>query len=148
MKRNRRLSLYRIAFALFFCEPIESSGAGSQYVDEMVSQAVEQELYQDPYWHLLLHYRPGRLRGIRSLVDDPLFFSAPDGKTSPQSELEATLRASFEPYDQAEERDHAICRFPARFRWLDQMLSFDRDQLPSDTCAAFEQVYETFLKVP
>ena len=44
MKRNRRLSLYLIALALFFCEPIESFGAGSQYVDEMVSQAVEQEL--------------------------------------------------------------------------------------------------------
>jgi len=54
------------------------------------------KLHEDPYWHILLHYKPG-VSGYESLVDDPRYFLAPDGKTNPETELDATIRAFFEP---------------------------------------------------
>ncbi len=48
-------------------------------------------------WQTLLHYRPNGEGGMVSDADDPRFFLAPNGKTDPQAELAATLRAFFQP---------------------------------------------------
>ena len=114
----------------------------SNSIDQLVQIALDLKLNDDPYWHVLLHYRRGGFRGVNSLVDDPAFFNAPDGKTNSRNELEATLRAFFKPYDAANEMDHAICRFPARFCWLDEKLPLNRSELPADTCEAFDRAYE------
>jgi len=105
-----------------------------QYVEDLVSKARSMKLYQERYWHTLLHYETGVL-GLRSLVDDPNFFLAQDGKTNPQAELEADLRAFFQP--QEESKDSVICRFVARFDWLKERLEIDPARLPVSGCRSY-----------
>ncbi len=93
------------------------------------------KLHEDPYWHILLHYKSGVL-GYESLVDDPKFFLAPDGKTNPDAELDATIRAFFEP--QGDEEKSAVCRFVARYEWIRERLNLDPEQLPMTECRSFE----------
>ena len=63
----------------------------SPYLSQILASAHQMKLHEDPYWHILLHYKPG-VFGYESLVDDPGFFLAPDGKTNPDAELDATIR--------------------------------------------------------
>ena len=93
------------------------------------------KLHEDPYWHILLHYKPG-VSGYESLVDDPRYFLAPDGKTNPETELDATIRAFFEP--QGDEDKSAVCRFVARYEWIRERLNIDPFQLPITECRSFE----------
>ncbi|MDG5500802.1 DUF4105 domain-containing protein [Marinobacter sp. BGYM27] len=84
-----------------------------------------------PSWLTLLSYRPDRLSpGYTSQADDPEFFLSPDGKTSPQAELEATLKAIQAP---GGGDDHARCRFPARDRWLREQLDLPLTQVNCPT---------------
>ena len=77
------------------------------------------ELAEHPTWLKLGHYEADRSSpdGVRSAVQSPRFFLAPDGPTNPAAELAATLVALTKPAgDDADA--HAQCRFPARFMWL------------------------------
>src|SRR5690606_583971 len=65
------------------------------YAAELIQQARLQRLSAAPMWRALLHYQSNWLGGLTSTADDPEFFLAADGKTNPQSELEATLQAFF-----------------------------------------------------
>ena len=91
-------------------------------------------------WRALLHYKRHPITGItRSLADDPGFFLADHGATSPQAELDATLAHFFsDKPDQALDQT-AACRFIARFQWLDDVLHFDRTQLPAPQCERYQQ---------
>lgn len=96
-------------------------------------------LHEHPYWRVLLHYRRGAV-GLRSLIDDPTFFAAPDGKHDPRAELAATLRALCAPPEEG--TPHAADRFPARLEWLAEQLSLPRDRLPVPRCEEVERVLE------
>lgn len=72
-------------------------------------------LADHPYWHKLLHYR-ARSESVRSAARSPEFFLSTDGAHDPSAELLATLRVF------AGDDDIARCRYPARFRWLDDRL--------------------------
>lgn len=104
-------------------------------LDTLLAQAKQQALAQSPHWHALLHYRP-RVIGLGSLsqADDPSFFLAPDGKTNPAAELEATLAAFLAP----PAAHHAQCRFPARFHWLRQ-LGAPYGDIPAVDCPELTQ---------
>jgi len=52
-----------------------------------------------------------------SVVLSDEFFLAADGKTSPKSEFEETIAAMSRPLD-GDPNEHAQCRFPARYMWL------------------------------
>ena len=92
--------------------------------EPVIEQARIAELAQQPAWLALLHYKPVSLLGsLRSQADDPRFFYSEQGKTQPQAELEATIRAMLLP---AENR-HAQCLFPARWHWLKQALAISSD---------------------
>ena len=61
-------------------------------LDAAIARARAQRLAGTPMWRALLHYRHAPFRsGWTSQADGPAFFVAPDGKRSPESELEATL---------------------------------------------------------
>ncbi|NIQ93400.1 MAG: hypothetical protein GWN87_03725, partial [Desulfuromonadales bacterium] len=64
--------------------------------DQLARQADSLKLSEKRYWHTLLHYRPS-WRGLRSLIDDPEFFLAENGKRRPDEELAATLGGFLEP---------------------------------------------------
>ncbi|MBI3772260.1 MAG: DUF4105 domain-containing protein [Gammaproteobacteria bacterium] len=120
--------------------PLSASAA---YVDELIAAAHSKQLSAAPEWHALLHYYPNLvLPGVHSLADDPAFLNAPDGKTNPEAELDATLRRFFEPPVnplENPESQHAQCTFIARYHWLRQQLNFDDTQLIPQSCARFEQ---------
>jgi hypothetical protein len=86
---------------------------------------------------VLLHYKPAG-SVVRSLVDDPRFFNAPDGRQNPQAELDATLASFFQAEVKADE-EHPRCKFIARYTWLRERLAIDDQRLPKADCSKFEK---------
>ncbi len=71
--------------------------AGSAYLAELVARARARHLADSLPWRRLGHWRGKLLGGVESQADGPGFFLSPRGKGDPEAELEATLRAFFEP---------------------------------------------------
>ncbi|HED17988.1 MAG TPA: DUF4105 domain-containing protein, partial [Gammaproteobacteria bacterium] len=109
----------------------------TSYIEELQERAADKVLWRNQEWMNLGHYRASGLvqKGFTSSVDDAHFFYAPDGKTSPQHELNATLAAFFTT--QTTGNEHALCRFPARFNWLAKHLKIDTGRLPAVNCSDY-----------
>jgi hypothetical protein len=124
-------------FALGLGAPVR---ADDSYLRELIGQARTSALAQRPEWHNLLHYKPDLLLpGVHSLADDPGFFNAPDGKTNPEAELEATLAAFFVLREETDAQQPAQCRFIARYRWLKSELGFDPTRLTEAPCRRYAE---------
>ena len=106
-------------------------------LEELVARARAAQLHRERPWQVLLHYTPTDSDSPHSLVDDPKFFLAADGKTNPAAELEATLRGFFQETSAGD--DAVRCRFPARFSWLSERLGIAAERLPPVTCRQLEQ---------
>ncbi len=113
------------------------SSPKNPYLDRLIQESRRRRLGEHRYWRLLLHYHRGLLGGEKSDVDDKKFFLAQSGRRTAQAELEATLAASFEPAPAKPEEQHPQCRYPARYAWLKERLSFGPD-LPEQPCPRFE----------
>ncbi|MEN9530424.1 MAG: hypothetical protein RI932_2297, partial [Pseudomonadota bacterium] len=116
-------ALLFFALCLAYAERIEASGISPISSGTVQLQSNTPELAvlaQEMQWKKILLYAPTWMFGKKSLVDDPGFFLADDGKSNPESELKATLKA-FEQGSVAE-RQEALCRFPARRAWLESQL--------------------------
>lgn len=107
------------------------------YVDELLKKAEEYKLYDQRYWHVILHYKPHG-SGFKSLVDDPEFFLSPEGKEDPASELNATIKALF----LSDKRDdsHPKCRFIGRYEWLKEKLNIDENAFSDISCQEFQTI--------
>lgn len=110
----------------------------SSPADRFIALAQGKNLARSKGWRILLHYKEVTL-GTESLIDDPTFFLAPEGKTDPEGELAATI-AEFFRTDMSGE-SHAACRFPARFRWLDKETGF-ASSAPKVSCPELEKAVE------
>lgn len=131
---------FRSLFIPFFLLLLSSRlafAADASYLPELLEKARARQLAAHPYWHTLVHYKLSFM-GTRSLVDDPDFFLSPKGKRDPEAELEATLRAFFEPTES--ETKHPVCRFVARYHWLKEELQIDPTRLPEVPCTHFENL--------
>jgi hypothetical protein len=120
---------------IFLVSVRPSPAAENSYLDALLKSANEQRLSEDRYWDVLLHYKHHG-SGRKSLIDDPKFFLAPNGKTDPAAELDATLMSFF----QAEQKDkeHPRCMFVARYAWLKEKLGIDELRLPAPACTEFK----------
>ena len=107
---------------------------------DLKTRAAELGLAREPYWLTLVHYKRTVFGGWKSLVDDPRFFFAADGKTDPETELLATLEAFFSP--PKEEEPHPTVRFPARLAWLSEKLDISPDRFPFDGEKVFRKFYD------
>ncbi len=109
----------------------------TSYLRELQERAADKVLWSRQEWLNLVHYQSSRLvqKKFTSSVNDVLFFYAADGKTSPQHELGKTLAAFF--LTRSTGNEHALCRFPARFNWLDKHLQIDRARLPTVSCSDY-----------
>ena len=87
---------------------------------------------QNPFWKGLLYYESG-LFGQSSLITSKRFFLASDGDENPESELLASLQAFYAPLT-VDDNNHAICKFPARLKWLKSQKLVKLPQLPKPTC--------------
>jgi hypothetical protein len=123
-----------LCFILFLACSVEAKS--KPYLDELIEKARKTRVYEARYWHVLLHYKQG-LFGPKSLIDDGRFFLSPRGKRDPKAELEATVEGFFR--DDVIGDDHPRCRFPARFSWLKERLSFDTAKLPEVVCEELAQ---------
>ncbi|MGN0729190.1 Lnb N-terminal periplasmic domain-containing protein [Treponema sp.] len=121
--------------------PIEPAEGYEQKASETVRRANDLKLYEAPYWKTLLHYKRSLFHKNKSLVDDPLFFCAKNGKTNPKAELEATIKAFFSPAPKPDER-HAIERFPGRFKWLCTQLNLSESDFPYNGDALYRSIIE------
>ena len=88
---------------------------GSAYLQELVQRANAAALYDQRYWHLLLHYRRTIGGEYESEADEAGFFLAPQGKTDPKAELQATLARFFSTELVGRSRQPARCAFIARY---------------------------------
>ncbi|WP_394908298.1 DUF4105 domain-containing protein [uncultured Helicobacter sp.] len=132
--------------------------------DEAIEQALKLEIYTQKQWRDLLHFD-----GRESEIDSPEFFYAKNGKKDAKAELIATIEAFYQPIDSiivpedfiervsksnalldaavtslprrssSPEDYHGICRFPARFFYLDSLLHFEG--LPTLECQEFKTMF-------
>jgi hypothetical protein len=114
-----------------------AEGRDDAYLAELIGRADDARLYEQRYWHLLLHYRENLGGGYTSEVDDPGFFMASTGKTDPRAELEATLAKFFSDELVGRSRQPAQCAFVARYHWLKSKLAFDDRRVPPQACERF-----------
>jgi hypothetical protein len=123
------------------CSPAAAATA-NDYAQQLIQQARQHRLSQDPQWQRLLHYRPRLFgAGVKSEADDPDFFASPNGKYDPEAELAATLQTFFSPRPWRKKKEPAQCAFIARYEWLDSRLHFDPRRLPRLPCEEFERWY-------
>jgi hypothetical protein len=128
----------RFLLLILFCFPFAAFAEDKTYLDELIQRARQENLSQRAEWLNLLHFKPyAYWFGSRSLADDPGFFNAPDGRTDPAAELEATLAAFFSTEAETDKTQNPQCRFIARYQWLKQELRFDPARLPPQTCKRF-----------
>ncbi len=114
--------------------------ADPSYLIELLHRARAADLSARREWQTLLHYRPAvGGEGVVSDADDPRFFLAPSGKTDPQAELAATLRAFFSAEPVGGEPQPAQCAFVARYHWLRAELAFDDRRLPPQPCPRLQR---------
>lgn len=110
------------------------------FASEYTSQQID-ELSNSQTWQRLLHYEPGYGNGVESQVDDDDFFLAVDGKTNPASELNATIEAFYQPATDLNQ--HPLCRFPARWHFLNSELNLSTPPIALEQCPEFNQWMNT-----
>ncbi|MDV7103624.1 DUF4105 domain-containing protein [Vibrio sp. TH_r3] len=81
-------------------------------------QNIEQ-LANHSYWLKLNHYLDKPIRGPVSTIQQGDFFLAANGKTSPYSELVASIEALYHP--DIDIATAAQCKYPARYTWLESL---------------------------
>lgn len=114
--------------------------ADNEYLAELVAKSKQFRLAQRPEWQKLVHYVPNLVSpGVHGLVDSPRFYNAPDGKSNPQAELEATLASFYSDIEENNAQQHPQCLFIARYTWLNTQLAFDTQRLPRRTCTRYQQ---------
>ena len=107
--------------------------------EALLERAEALGLARHPTWQALLHVVPRRF-GLRRESEIPggSFFLATDGRSSPASELEATLRALLEA--RTDGGDSAVhCRFPARASWLARELGVPLERFAAAPCPALDE---------
>ena len=128
---RRTLWLAIIVLAIAIASPANATQPLTLKQLEQKAQALH--LARAPMWLRLIHYKKDLFgSGFRSESRDPRFFLSPHGKTSPERELDATLKAIWHA---GGGNESARCRFPARDHWLRKVLALK--QTPVD-CPALD----------
>lgn len=131
---NRSWAVFFL-LGLFVLSPHASAALSLPTASELIQAADDSGLANHPIWLKLLHYDR---RSESSEIISPDFFLSPRGGTDAGAELEATIRAYFQPwvddYDQ-----HPRCRFPARYFWLAQHLNFPGYAVRDARCKKLER---------
>ena len=134
------ITIFFISPLRIFCAEADSIDY-SEKIETLITKAEELKLYNNSYWRTLLHYKPAVFSRYKSLVDDPKFFFAKNGKTNPKAELNATIKAFFEPApSEAAKTKHPIERFPGRYKWLCEKLELSAGDFPYNGDIAFQNV--------
>lgn len=132
---NKNLSIQLIL--LLFISPnvfaLPDIEQNNEQIEQILEQARQLKLSEQPAWLNLLHYKDGLLGERQSQADDRDFFLASSGAVDALAELEADIRGFFSQQSSG----HPQCRFPARLHWLNSRLSF-KASLPEVSCNKFD----------
>jgi len=123
-----RTLVFSVLLILAFCDV-----SASDRLAGFVARAESMELADHPVWLRLLHYENGDSSAQSEILDDE-FFLAANGRYSAYDELVATLEAFVEERS-AEPNESILCRFPARYHFLDATLGIN---LPAAECPRLE----------
>ena len=102
-------SLAALLLSLYFSPATAHSqdNRNADYLGDLQLQAQQKKLADARIWHLLLKYNKDLFGGFTSEADGMDFFNSPQGKTNPESELQATLASFFMPLSSvAEGKEH------------------------------------------
>ena len=120
--------------ATFVAPPARATGSPAA---RAIDEAKRARLAESAEWRRLLHVHPTAGNGLEAEPDGPEFYLSPRGVFDPEAELEATLGALYAPASLGD--SHALCKFPARARFLGETVSLG--QLPKPVCAARDGFY-------
>lgn len=139
----RQTGFLVFCIALLLSHTSACAAPDDTYLSELIAKSKQLRLAERPEWLKLVHYVPNLVTpGVHGLVDSPGFYNAPDGKTNPQSELEATLASFFSEVGESKTRQNPQCLFIARYTWLKAQLSFDPKRLPQRECKRYKEWYD------
>ena len=134
--------LIRIIF-LLACSVVSicTYATNTSNIDIWLRTAQTQNLSHHKVWLKLGHYETdlSSPSGYTSAIHSDDFFHAPNGKISPQAELNETIRAMFTPASIEDKNTHPQCQFPARYLWLKKNL-LDTNILPIEaSCPSYTE---------
>jgi hypothetical protein len=86
-------------------------------------------------WYNLLHYEKGLL-GIKSNVDDPLFFITKNGRQNPEEEFTENVAKV------TQKEMTFICKFPARFKYINKILNLNIDLNILKSCDKYQLYFQ------
>lgn len=133
----------------FSIMPVYAQNQQNQYImpdynlraEDAIQKARQIELFKDPYWHTLLHYKPlDKGACYKSLIDDTKFFFAKDGKTNPQAELEETIRAFYKLPNEHDK--HPTAKFPGRYKFIREKLNLSSTDFPYNGDKEFDELMQ------
>lgn len=129
----------KVLCCLFF---IISSVFANSKEEIYIKKANDIKLYSSVEWLTLLHYKKF-FNIYKSVITNKDFFLSKNGKSDPQRELEETIRAFFNQDNITKNRieQHALCRFPARFEFINKYLQINKNDLPKIKCSKFEEFF-------
>ena len=116
----------------------ELTAQQQENINAMLRLAQQAQLGHSAEWHKINQYHPS-WGGMKSRVDDASYFLADNGKRDPHAELEATIRAAYDEGMAEQSRQPKLCRWVARYQYLNrsmQALGFD---YPVQRCEGFER---------
>jgi len=88
----RKISLIiSLVFSISFCQNVQAADPES-----LLEKANQLGLASDPTWRKLLHYE---FDDDKSAILSENFFVSPFGRENPEKELQAIIRAYFEPWE-------------------------------------------------
>lgn len=127
----------------FFWTALSVIAATAAYADDAALQALLQKAHRErladqPEWHRLLHFRRDLFGRYRSEIDRSEFFLSKRGRFDPAAELQATVRAFFDPPTVSTDTQTAQCTFPARYAWLKARLDWG-EAIQDTACPRFEK---------
>ena len=114
---------------------VAAADSNAPYLESLEKQVLEEKTASSREWLSIGHWLPRAGGGFKSEIDGHDHFLAPDGKTNPQAEILATLRAMALPIKPGQaEKTHAQCRYPSRREFLYRTLPIDPARLPRHPC--------------
>lgn len=137
-------SLTYVGLFVFGLFVFSDSFAQTSSLESLQLRAHQEKWHEDPQWRKLVQYQKKFFGGYESPAESAKFFLSPQGKTHPDLELQATLKALLENQLKIKSRDGkfedpVICVFPARKLWLEQKSGI---KFPTVACDRFDRFKE------
>lgn len=140
-----------ILIIVYLCSFYGLAQANPTVIDQLIAEANKAQLSKSKTWLKLGHYQKKASSHYQSDILSRKFFLANKGQTSPQKELEATIKAFFEPIQakskstsankiiEISNNSHPQCKYPARYMWLNEKLNLESHTIPKPNCQRFNE---------